>query len=85
MPRLLATTFTMMSHASGQAPSPSPPPLPPPPSPPPQTDIPDSDEFDENEATNDGVIDVAMNAQFMADTEREAENERAAHAAFDAE
>jgi molybdopterin biosynthesis enzyme MoaB len=37
----------------------------------------------ENEDSADNIIDTAMDAKFMADAEQEAEEERAAHAAFD--
>jgi hypothetical protein len=54
-----------------------------PPSPPP-TPLPSADNSDEeNEDSADNIIDAAMDAKFMDDTEQEAEEERAAHAAFD--
>jgi hypothetical protein len=39
----------------------------------------------ENEDSANNVIDAAMDTKFMADVEQEAEEERTAHAAFDAE
>jgi hypothetical protein len=41
-------------------------------------------ELEEDEST-DNVLDATRNARFMADPEREEEEERAAHSAFDAE
>jgi hypothetical protein len=55
---------------------------PPPPTPPPL--IENNDKLDdENKDIADDVIDAAMNVKFMADTEQEAEEERATHPAFD--
>jgi hypothetical protein len=70
----------MMSSAGGGQATLPPPPSPPL-TPPPPTDNSDTDEFDDE---ND-VIDAAMNAKFMDDAEHEAEEERAALAAFNAE
>jgi hypothetical protein len=70
----------MMSCADGDQDIP-----PPPPSPPPPNDNSDTNEFDDENADSVyDVIDAGMNAKFMVDAEREAE-ERVAHAAFDTE
>jgi hypothetical protein len=58
------------------------------PSPPSPTDIPNIDEFgefNENEGTDDDIVDAAINTQFMANAERVTEEEWAARAAFDVE
>jgi hypothetical protein len=69
-------TFTMMSSTGGHA-TPSPSPLPP---------IDNSNKFDDkSEDSADDVINAAMNTELMVDEEKGAEEERAAHTAFDAE
>jgi hypothetical protein len=56
---------------------------PPPPTPPPPVES--SDEELEDDESTENILDVAMDAKFMIDAEQEAEEERAAHVAFDAE
>jgi hypothetical protein len=63
----------------GQAATPSPPP----PTPPPPASSSD-EEFDDDDNTDD-LLDPIRDAKFLADAEKEAEEERAAHAGFDAE
>jgi hypothetical protein len=71
--------FAMMSSATGDQATQPPPPTPPP-TPPPLTDNSDTDKFDnENEDITDGIIGATMKTKFMADTEQEVEEERAAH------
>jgi hypothetical protein len=71
----MSSTFAMSNAGRGQATAP---PLPTTPPPADSTD-------EENKDSADNVIDAAMDAKFMTDVEQEADEKRAAHAAFNAE
>jgi hypothetical protein len=55
--------------------------VPPPPPPPPSSS---DEEFNDDDNTGD-LLDPVRNAKFLADAEKEVEEERTCHAAFDAE